>query len=203
MCVCFGRVSLHCFNSCTPGIIYGPISSRCMRVASRWNYNGECMIKIFQGGRGDTPSNPPPPTNNFRLYPPPVLRCFWKDLLMTPTPITPLQASFTATPSPSTTPSPGHKNVDHTLRCSAFCGVYNIRSVVSVMFLYPSRNDGGPHRNCTLYTRVICVLSAFLRKFMRNQHQNENVAERFYIDLKGPVRVFVPELHMIVPFSGT
>ena len=49
---CFGRVSLHCFNSCTPGIIYGPISSRCMRVASRWDYNGECMIKIFRGGGG-------------------------------------------------------------------------------------------------------------------------------------------------------
>ena len=29
------------------------------------------------------------------------------------------------------------------VRCSAFHGVYNM-SVVSVMFLYPSRNDGGP-----------------------------------------------------------
>ena len=37
--------------------------------------------------------------------------------------------------------------------CSAFYGVYMI-SVVSVMFLYPSRNDGGPRRNCSLYTRV-------------------------------------------------
>ena len=44
---CFGRVSLHCINSCTPGIIYGPISNGCMGFASRWNYNGECMIKIF------------------------------------------------------------------------------------------------------------------------------------------------------------
>ena len=33
--------------------------------------------------------------------------------------------------------------------CSAFYGVY-MMSVVFVMFLYPSRNDGGPHRNCTL-----------------------------------------------------
>ena len=33
--------------------------------------------------------------------------------------------------------------------CSAFYGVY-MTSVVSVMFLYPSRNDDGPHRNCTL-----------------------------------------------------
>ena len=44
---------------------------------------------------------------------------------------------------------------------SAFYGVY-MMSVVSVMFLYPSRNDGGPSRNCTLYTRVIRVPSAFL-----------------------------------------
>ena len=47
--------------------------------------------------------------------------------------------------------------------CSTFYGVY-MMSVVSVMFLYPSRNDGGPHRNFTLYTRVIRVPSAFLRK---------------------------------------
>ena len=32
------------------------------------------------------PSKPPPSTNNFCLYPPPVLRCLWKDPLMTPTP---------------------------------------------------------------------------------------------------------------------
>ena len=47
--------------------------------------------------------------------------------------------------------------------CSAFYGVY-MMSVVSVMFLYPSRNDDGMHRSCSLYTRVICVPSAFLRK---------------------------------------
>ena len=50
--------------------------------------------------------------------------------------------------------------------CSAFYGVY-MMLVVSVMFLYllyPSRNDGGPHRNCTLYTRVIRIPSAFLYK---------------------------------------
>ena len=67
---------------------------------------GMSMIKIFQRGQGwwhlQTPS---PPTNNFCLYPPPVLRRFRKDSLMT-TPTTPLQASFTATPSPSITPSP-------------------------------------------------------------------------------------------------
>ena len=42
------------------------------------------MIKIFRGAEVVTPSKPPPPTNNFCLYPPPILRCFWKDPLMTP-----------------------------------------------------------------------------------------------------------------------
>ena len=51
-------------------------------------------LKIFRGAGVVTPSKPPPPTNNFCLYPPPFLRCFWKHPLMTPT--TPLQASFTA-----------------------------------------------------------------------------------------------------------
>ena len=37
---------------------------------------------------------------------------------------------------------------------------------------------------------------------MRNQHQNENVAGNFYIDLRGPAGVFVPELHLTIPFSG-
>ena len=38
---------------------------------------------------------------------------------------------------------------------------------------------------------------------MRNQHQNENVAEGFYIDLKDPIGVFVPEFHLTVPSSVT
>ena len=63
------------------------------------------MIKIFGGGRGgDTFKTPSPLRTIFCLYPPPVLRCFWRDPLMTPS-TTPLEASFTATPSPSTTPS--------------------------------------------------------------------------------------------------
>ena len=63
------------------------------------------MIKIFRGGRGgDTFKPRSPPTNNFCLYPPPILRCFWKDPLMTPT--TPLQVSFTATPLPIHHPFP-------------------------------------------------------------------------------------------------
>ena len=56
-----------------------------------------------------------------------------------------------------------HRDEIIMVSCSAFHGVYMI-SVVFVMFLYPSRNDGGPHRNCTLYKRVIRVPSAFLRK---------------------------------------
>ena len=43
---------------------------------------------------------------DFCLYPAPVLRRFWKDPLMTPTPTTPLQASFTATPLPIHHPFP-------------------------------------------------------------------------------------------------
>ena len=37
---------------------------------------------------------------------------------------------------------------------------------------------------------------------MRNQHQSENVAESFYIDLRGPIGVFISELHLTIPFSG-
>ena len=65
-----------------PGIIYGPISSHWMGVASRWNYNGDCMIKIFQGAGVVTPSKPP----FEQLYPP-------------------LHLSLLPS-SPSTTPSP-------------------------------------------------------------------------------------------------
>ena len=97
------------------------------------------MIKIFQVAGVVTPSKPP----SEQLWPLPTFT-----------------TSFTATPLSIHHP---HKNVDHTLRWSAFYGVYNML-VVSVMFLYPSRNDGGLHRNCTLYTRVIRVPSAFLRK---------------------------------------
>ena len=64
----------------------------------------KCMIKVFgEGGRGADTSNLPPLCEQLLLYPPPVLRCFWKDPLMTPN--TPLQASFTATPLPIHHPS--------------------------------------------------------------------------------------------------
>ena len=48
-----------------------------------------------------------------------------------------------------------HRDEIVMVSCSAFYGVY-MMPAVSVMFLYPSRNDGGPHGSCTLCT--------FLRK---------------------------------------
>ena len=139
MCFCFGRVSLHCFNPYIPGIIYGPISSRCMGVASRWNYNGECMIKIFLRAVVVTPSKSPPPTNNFRLYPPPVLRCFWKDLLMTPNPPHhhhPTSRIFQNCPffrSTTTPPHPPPPPPIKTLIIHCFYGVYNVSSICHVL----------------------------------------------------------------------
>ena len=56
-----------------------------------------------------------------------------------------------------------HRDEIIMVSCSAFYGVY-MMSEVFVMLLKLSRNDGGPHRNCSLYTRVIRVPSAFLRK---------------------------------------
>ena len=51
------------------------------------------------------PPPPPPPTNNFYLYSHRVLRCFWKDPLMTPHhPTSSILHCYP--PSPSTTPPP-------------------------------------------------------------------------------------------------
>ena len=72
-----------------------------------------CMIKIFRGGsRGGDTFNPPPPTNNFCLYPPPVLRCFWKDPLMTPTPYHATSSILHCYPPPHPPPLPTRK-FDH------------------------------------------------------------------------------------------
>ena len=79
---------------------------------------------------------------------------------MTPTPKHSTSSIFYCYPPPHPPPLLPHKNVDHTLSCSAFM-VFKNMSVVPDMFLYPSRNDGGPHRNCALYTRVILVPSVF------------------------------------------
>ena len=43
--------------------------------------------------------------------------------------------------------------------CGSFYGVY-MTTIVSAIFLYPSKNDGGHRRNCSL-TRVIRVQSTF------------------------------------------
>ena len=53
-----------------------------------------------------TPSKSPPPCEQLLPLPTPCFKMFWKDPLMTPHPHHPFQASFTATPTPSTTPSP-------------------------------------------------------------------------------------------------
>ena len=76
---------------------------------------GKCRIKIFRGqGAGVvTPSKPSPPMNNFCLYPRPVLRCFWKDPLMTPTPHHFTSSIFHCYPFPFHRPSP-LKNFNHT-----------------------------------------------------------------------------------------
>ena len=74
----------------------------------------QCMIKIFWGAGVVTPSKPPPPTNNFCLYTPPSLRCFWKNHLMTPPPPPPHFKHLSLLPPfPSTTLLPP-KNFDHT-----------------------------------------------------------------------------------------
>ena len=68
------------------------------------NSEAKCTIKIFRGGAGVvTPSNPPPLTNN---YPPPVLRCFWKDPLMTPHPPPPHFKHPSPLPPPHPPPLP-------------------------------------------------------------------------------------------------
>ena len=71
-------------------------------------------LKFFGGAGVVTPSKPPPPTNNFCLYPPPVLRCFWKDPLMTPHPPPPHFKHLSLLPPTPSTTSPPPKNFDHT-----------------------------------------------------------------------------------------
>ena len=123
--------------------------------------------KNFPGGRGGYSFEIPSPLRTTFAFTHPCF-CFWKDLSLNSPPqpdfmhllLLPLLLPLLPPPFPLLIhhpfSPPPHKYVDHTLRCSAFYGVYNM-SVVSVMFLYPSRNDGGRHRNSTLCTRVIHV----------------------------------------------
>ena len=84
------------------------------------------MIKIFRGAGVVKTSKPLPPTNNFCLYPPPVLRCFWKDPLMTPYPHHPTSSILHCYPLPIHHPFP--KNFDHTpflsysVKVCKYCG---------------------------------------------------------------------------------
>ena len=75
------------------------------------------MIKIFRGGGrgGDTFKTPLPPMNNFCVYPPSVLKCFWKDPLMIPHPHHPTSSIFHCYPPPHPPPLLPPKNFDHTL----------------------------------------------------------------------------------------
>ena len=76
--------------------------------------DGQCTIKMFLGGRGGDTFKPPPLMNNFCLYPPPVLKCFWKDRSITPTSHHPsfkhlsLLPPTHPTPLPPNTPAPQH-----------------------------------------------------------------------------------------------
>ena len=62
------------------------------------------MIKISRGAGVVTPSNPPLPCEELLPLPTPCFKMFLERSLNDPHPTTPLQASFTAIPSPSTTP---------------------------------------------------------------------------------------------------
>ena len=82
------------------------------------------MIKIFWGARGGDTFKPPPSYEQVLLLPTSVLRCFWKDPLMTPTPHPPTSSILHCYPPPHPPPHspplplpppPPLKNFDHTL----------------------------------------------------------------------------------------
>ena len=99
-----------------------PKVSHCIPVLSS-RYIGECAARVLK--RSDenqsitlagvvTPSKPPPPTNNFCLYPPPVLT-FWKGPLITPTPPPlPHFKHLSLLPPPHPHPFPLSENFNHT-----------------------------------------------------------------------------------------
>ena len=73
-----------------------------------YNIQPQCMTKIW----GDRSCHTPSPTNNFSFYPPPILRCFWKDSL-TSHPHYPTSSICHCYPLPSHHPCP-QLNFDHT-----------------------------------------------------------------------------------------
>ena len=68
----------------------------------------KCKSKFFSGGGAGmvTPSVLPPPYKQFLGLPTPILRCFWKDFLMTPIPYYPTSSIFHCYPHPSPPPPP-------------------------------------------------------------------------------------------------
>ena len=83
---------------------------------------------FFRGGRVAgmvTPSVLPPPYKQFLRLPTPILRCFWKDFLMTPIPYCPTSSIFHCYPHPSPPPI---KNFNRTLRQCIDPGVLTSKS---------------------------------------------------------------------------
>ena len=74
-----------------------------------------CTIKIVRGHRrGDNFKTPPPPYEQLMPLSTPILRCFWKDFLMSPTPLPHFKHLHCYPPSPSTTTPLPLKNLDRT-----------------------------------------------------------------------------------------
>ena len=80
-----------------------------------------------------TPSNPPPPMNNFCLYSPPVLRCFWKDLLMTPPPPSYFKHPSLLSPFPSTISPPLKILIIHLHNKYVFIPAYKDRNNIIII----------------------------------------------------------------------
>ena len=88
-----------------------------------------------------TPSRLPPPSSNFCLYPPPVLRCFWKDPLMTPPP-PPTSSILHYYPLPIHHLFPP-KNFDHTHAFIPSMSYVNLNTERFSFFITGDRCDKG------------------------------------------------------------
>ena len=90
------------------GQAVGPHASRSMYWCYVLTLKALCFVydKVYGRGMGGVVTPSRPPTNNICLYPLSILRCFWKESVMTPTTTTAFQAFFTVIPYPSTTPAP-------------------------------------------------------------------------------------------------